>query len=85
MYLSLKKSSFSKLCRNIFSLIFFVVVALSFSLSAFAELLPIKSYTVADGLQRDEVKRIRRDSRGFMWFCTDDGISRFDGVAMTSY
>lgn len=50
-----------------------------------AERLPVKTYTVADGLQRDTVYRIRLDSRGFLWFCTAEGISRFDGSGMTNF
>lgn len=84
-YLSQRKSNLGKFRRESFSFLFFLGVVLFSTLPIFAELLPIKSYTVADGLQRDEVKRIRRDSRGFMWFCTDDGISRFDGVGMTNF
>lgn len=51
----------------------------------FAERLPVKTYTVADGLPRDIVTRIRRDSLGFLWFCTAEGISRFDGAGMTNF
>jgi signal transduction histidine kinase/ligand-binding sensor domain-containing protein len=43
------------------------------------EHLPIKSYTWADGLGYGEIKRIVRDSKGFLWFCTQTGLSRFDG------
>ncbi len=50
-----------------------------------AERLPIKTYTVADGLLRDNVRKIKHDSRGFLWFCTSDGISRFDGYAFTNF
>jgi ligand-binding sensor domain-containing protein len=50
-----------------------------------AERLPIRTYTTADGLARDQVTRIIRDSRGFLWFCTSDGLSRFDGYNFTSY
>jgi Two component regulator propeller len=50
-----------------------------------AERLPIKTYTVADGLLRDNVYKIKQDSRGFLWFCTVDGISRFDGYAFTNF
>jgi ligand-binding sensor domain-containing protein len=50
-----------------------------------AEQLPIKTYTTADGLLRDEVNRIKQDSRGFLWFCTNDGLSRFDGYGFTNY
>lgn len=50
-----------------------------------AEQLPVKIYTTADGLPRDKVTRIRLDSRGFLWFCTSEGISRFDGFEMKSF
>ena len=50
-----------------------------------AERLPIKSYTIADGLAQNAVNRIVRDSRGFLWFCTSEGLSRFDGYTFTTY
>ena len=50
-----------------------------------AERLPVKTYTVADGLLRDEVVKIKRDSRGFLWFCTGEGVSRFDGYAFKNF
>lgn len=50
---------------------------------ALAERLPIKIYTPADGLAHEQIKRIVRDSRGFLWFCTADGLSRFDGYGTT--
>jgi ligand-binding sensor domain-containing protein/signal transduction histidine kinase len=50
-----------------------------------AEHLPIRTYTTADGLAEDNVTRIVRDSRGFLWFCTGEGLSRFDGYQFTNY
>ena len=50
-----------------------------------AEQLPFKTYTTADGLARDQINRIVRDSHGFLWFCTREGLSRFDGYAFTNY
>ncbi|MBI3950056.1 MAG: hypothetical protein HY314_06340 [Acidobacteria bacterium] len=50
-----------------------------------AERLPIKVYTTADGLAQNFVNRIVRDSRGFLWFCTEDGLSRYDGYTFTNY
>jgi len=38
--------------------------------SAPAEQLPIKTYTTADGLVNDDVRRVFQDSHGFLWFCT---------------
>ncbi|HEY1403858.1 MAG TPA: two-component regulator propeller domain-containing protein [Pyrinomonadaceae bacterium] len=53
--------------------------------AARAEQLPVRVYTSADGLGQNRVKRIVRDSRGFLWFCTADGLSRFDGYRFTTY
>jgi ligand-binding sensor domain-containing protein/signal transduction histidine kinase len=50
-----------------------------------AERLPVKTYTITDGLARDSMHRIVRDSRGFLWFCTVEGLSRFDGYRFTNY
>src|SRR5215510_13616460 len=55
------------------------------SRGARAEQLPVKTYTTADGLLRDQPNRIKLDSRGFLWFCTNDGLSRFDGYSFTNY
>jgi ligand-binding sensor domain-containing protein/signal transduction histidine kinase len=54
-------------------------------LPARAELLPLRGYTVADGLAHNSVNKIVRDSRGFLWFCTAEGLSRFDGYSFTNY
>lgn len=53
--------------------------------AAGAQRLPVKTYTSADGLAQDRVVCAVRDSRGFMWFCTSDGLSRFDGSRFTTY
>jgi ligand-binding sensor domain-containing protein len=47
--------------------------------------LPIKVYATADGLPHNTVNRIVRDTRGFLWFCTADGLSRFDGYEFTNF
>src|SRR5438270_206309 len=52
---------------------------------AIAERLPIKTYTTADGLPRDRISHITQDSKGFMWFCTTEGLSRFDGYGFVNY
>ena len=49
------------------------------STHAHAQRLPITYYSTSDGLAHYNVNRIVRDSRGFLWFCTRDGLSRFDG------
>src|ERR1051326_3620202 len=49
------------------------------------ETLAIRSYTVVDGLAHDHVSHIYRDSHDFLWICTDDGLSRFDGRHFVNY
>jgi hypothetical protein len=53
--------------------------------SATAERLPIRNYTTDDGLAHANVRRIVRDPHGFLWFCTIDGLSRFDGAEFVTY
>jgi len=60
-------------------------VLCSFGGQTMAERLPIKTYTTADGLPRDRITRIVQDSKGFLWFCTSEGLSRFDGYKFTNY
>jgi ligand-binding sensor domain-containing protein/signal transduction histidine kinase len=50
-----------------------------------SELLPIRTYTIADGLAADTVYGIMADSRGFLWFTTSEGLSRFDGYRFVTY
>ncbi len=50
-----------------------------------AELLAIKTRLSADGLVYDKVYGIYQDSRGFVWFTTLIGLSRFDGYKFVSY
>jgi ligand-binding sensor domain-containing protein len=45
----------------------------------------MKNFTVKDGLPSSEVYFSMQDSKGYMWFCTDGGVSRFDGYAFHNY
>src|SRR5215469_9418793 len=69
----------------VFRAIFVSAVFLAASGVVPAERLPIKAYTTTDGLADNNINRITRDSRGFLWFCTFDGLSRFDGYTFTNY
>ena len=62
-----------------------VLALLLFCTSAHGERLPFKSYTTADGLAHNVINKIFRDSRGFLWFCTNDGLARFDGYSFKNY
>jgi ligand-binding sensor domain-containing protein len=55
------------------------------AVSVRAERLPIKIYRPVDGLAHDRVRRIVLDPHGFLWFCTPEGLSRFDGHSFVNY
>lgn len=40
-----------------------------------------RSYQVEDGLSHNSVWAVMQDSKGFLWFGTNDGLNRFDGVS----
>jgi ligand-binding sensor domain-containing protein len=61
------------------------VAAIALPLCLIAELLPIRSYSTADGLAADRIDCIVPDSRGFIWFCTPEGLSRFDGYRFKNF
>ncbi len=60
---------------------------LLFSLSgpAFAQSSMELVYTVDDGLPSNTIYDVIQDDRGYMWFGTDAGLSRFDGYEFTNY
>ena len=62
-----------------------IILPLFCVLDSRAERLPVRIYTSADGLGSSFINYIMRDSRGFMWFCTRDGLSRFDGSRFVNY
>jgi ligand-binding sensor domain-containing protein/signal transduction histidine kinase len=53
--------------------------------AAKAEQLPIKLYSGISGLGSSYVVTVVRDSNGLLWFCTRDGLSRFDGQQFVTY
>jgi len=62
-----------------------LLVAAAIAISLRGELLPIRAYSTADGLASDHIDCILPDSRGFLWICTPEGLSRFDGYRFTNY
>ncbi|HEX2489000.1 MAG TPA: two-component regulator propeller domain-containing protein [Blastocatellia bacterium] len=79
----------SGIIKTVGSAVEAIVLALCYLVAgpsvASAERLPVKTYTTADGLANNRISRIVRDSRGYLWFCTENGLSRFDGYKFTNY
>jgi ligand-binding sensor domain-containing protein len=47
--------------------------------------IPYINYTSENGLPSDQVYQCIQDREGFMWFVTDNGISKFDGYTFKNY
>lgn len=46
---------------------------------------PYINFTSEDGLPSDQVYQCMQDRDGYMWFVTDNGISKFDGYTFKNY
>src|SRR5215467_5968427 len=50
-----------------------------------AQRLSVRHYDVSDGLAHSHVTAIHQDRKGYLWFGTWEGLSRFDGYRFTNY
>jgi len=50
-----------------------------------AQQLSVRHYDVSDGLAHSYVGAIHQDAKGYLWFGTREGLSRFDGYRFTNY
>ncbi len=63
--------------------ILFILIILPLILSG--QHIEMKHYTTSDGLPSNEVFHVMQDSTGYIWFCTDNGVSRFDGYEFENF
>lgn len=57
----------------------FLIITLPVKLFPNFQNLRFERLTIADGLSLSSVYCIYKDSKGFMWFGTEDGLNRYDG------
>ena len=53
--------------------------------SSFAQDIDFRNYTIKEGLAQNTSTYIMQDSKGYMWFGTQLGISRFDGKEFKNF
>src|SRR5947209_1316687 len=68
-------------CKYSFSLILIFIVCLNVG----AQRLSFHNYSVHDGLANAHVNSVYQDRKGYLWFGTWEGLSRFDGYGFTNY
>jgi ligand-binding sensor domain-containing protein/signal transduction histidine kinase len=66
------------------ALLFVFALFLEYTL-LFSQSLTLKYYSRKDGLPDNSITRIIQDSRGFLWFGTGYGLSRFDGKEFRNF
>ena len=69
----------------------FLAIVLAFTSTAFTQQVDVDrfsrfaNYTVQDGLSHNTVNDIIQDKNGFMWFATENGLSRYDGYSFVNF
>ncbi|MGS2721332.1 EAL domain-containing protein [Paraglaciecola aestuariivivens] len=72
--------------KSVFStLIFFLLIGLELSFNVQAANNAFVKYSKSDGLGQNTVTDIIEDPRGYIWFSTFEGLSRFDGYEFKTY
>lgn len=44
-----------------------------------------RQYSVEDGLPSSKIYQVKQDSKGYMWFATNNGVSRFNGYGFENF
>lgn len=58
---------------------------LLFSKDVLAKSLPVKQYSIDEGLSQSAVNDILQGPKGYYWFATQDGLNRYDGYHFKIY
>ncbi|MBN4052399.1 MAG: hypothetical protein COC01_00570 [Bacteroidetes bacterium] len=77
----LKLKSYWPFCYSII----LITVLLLEPLCSFGQTYYFKKYNTDDGLVQSQVPDIFQDSKGFIWFGTTGGVSRFDGKSFKNF
>lgn len=79
----MKKNKFKKI---ISSLLFLTILSNGTIVSAHSSKdILFKNISIEDGLSQATIDSILQDSRGYMWFATNDGLNRYNGYKFKVY
>jgi len=57
-----------------------LTLILGFSFNGFSQTSYLPHYTTKNGLASNNCYYLLQDRKGYIWVCTDAGVSRFDGT-----
>src|SRR5690349_6843769 len=63
----------------------FLLICMIITLGCCCQELAYRQYTVKDGLPGSIVYQSLQDRNGFIWFATNQGVSRFDGRTFRNF
>src|SRR5688572_18830945 len=63
----------------------FVLFFLGLYLSVASQSDAFRNYRMKDGLTGNTIYSIYQDKKGFLWICTESGVSMFDGVRFRNF
>jgi len=67
------------------SVVIIFLITIINCISAQEDNFQFSNLSVKDGLSQNTVIRILQDSKNYMWFCTRDGLNRYDGTSFKIY
>ena len=62
-----------------------IFILLLIDVTSYSQKIAFKNYSVSDGLPSSEVYMLTQDTKGYMWFCTDAGVCKYDGYSFKTY
>lgn len=60
--------------------LFILAIIIGFIYPAHAQQYPLLQYTIDNGLPSNNINAVYRDNNGFIWFATDKGVARHNGI-----
>lgn len=63
----------------------FAILLCLFTLALSAQSYTINQLGIKEGLSNNHVVSIAQDKRGFLWFATEEGLNKFDGIRFIPY
>lgn len=64
---------------------FVIILTLLLGTASYGQGYSYKQYTTADGLPSNVVYAAFQDPLGYIWFCTNAGVSRFNGISFHNF
>ena len=66
-------------------ILLFACLCINFSISLVAQPYSVSHLSWQKGLSNDHVVCITQDKKGFLWFATEEGLNKFDGIRFIPY